>query len=132
MGLACLFSTPNSSPPFLSAQNAFVIFPSVLIQIGGKGQEREKRKLQKEWEQEAFGKNLVKETEILGNLHRKWQVLLFEADSKIEIQIKHRFSFFFFFKQYYTLPFINLPIRVKNNIYLYCVAFLAILLLKLL
>lgn len=39
MGLACLFRAPNSSP-FLSAQNAFVILHSVLIQMGGEGQER--------------------------------------------------------------------------------------------
>lgn len=35
--------------------------------------------------------NLVKEPGILGNLHRKWQILLFEAERKIEIQIKHSF-----------------------------------------
>lgn len=40
MGLACLFSTPNSSP-FLSTQNAFVILLSVLIQMGEKEQEKE-------------------------------------------------------------------------------------------
>lgn len=39
MGLACLFSTPNSSP-FLSAQNVFVILLSVLIQMGEKEQEK--------------------------------------------------------------------------------------------
>lgn len=53
MGLACLFSAPNSSP-FLSAQNAFVILHSVLIQMGGgrtrkgghtKKNEKKKRKL---------------------------------------------------------------------------------------
>lgn len=92
-----------------------------MIQIGEKGQEREKRKQQKEWEQEAFGKNIVKETEILGNQHRKWQMLLFEADRKIEIQIKHRFSCCFLNNITHYHP-LNLPIRVKNNIYLYCVA----------
>lgn len=64
MGLACLFSTPNSSP-FLSAQNAFVILLSVLIQMGEKEQEREKKTTKKDWEgeeEEAFGDNLVRES----------------------------------------------------------------------
>lgn len=51
MGLACLFSTPNSSP-FLSAQNAFVILPSVLIQMGEKEQEREEKQQKKKSEKE--------------------------------------------------------------------------------
>lgn len=93
MGLASLFGTPDSSPLFSGLKTRLLFFPSVLIQMGEKGQEREKRKRQREWEQEAFGKNLVKETEIQGNLHWKWQPLPFESDSKIEIQIKHRFSF---------------------------------------
>lgn len=64
MGLDCLFSTPNSSP-FLSAQNAFVILLSVLIQMGEKGQEREEKQ-QKEGEgkeeEEALGDSLVQES----------------------------------------------------------------------
>lgn len=63
MGLDCLFSTPNSSP-FLSAQNAFVILLSVLIQMGEKGQEREEKQQNKEEgkeEAEALGDSLVRE-----------------------------------------------------------------------
>lgn len=41
MGLACLFSTPNSSP-FLSAQNAFVFLLLVLIQMGERGKKGRK------------------------------------------------------------------------------------------
>lgn len=44
MGLACLFRTPNSSP-FLSAQNAFVILLSALIQPGEREQEKQKRQV---------------------------------------------------------------------------------------
>lgn len=55
MGLDCLFSTPNSSP-FLSAQNAFVILLSVLIQMGEKGQEREEKQ-----QKEGVGKKEKRE-----------------------------------------------------------------------
>lgn len=65
MGLACLFSMPNSFP-FLSAQNAFVILLSVLIQMGEKEQERKEKTTRKskrgEGEEEAFGGNLVRES----------------------------------------------------------------------
>lgn len=58
MGLACLFSTPNSSP-FLSAQNAFVILLSVLIQMGEEEQEREKKNNKKKSEKEKKKRLLV-------------------------------------------------------------------------
>lgn len=96
-----------------------------MIQFGEKGPEREKRKPQKEWEQEAFGKNLVKETGIPGTLIRKWQLLLFEADSKIEIRIKHGFlntDFLAFLNNIKHCRSLNPPIRVKNNMYLLSVA----------
>lgn len=64
MGLAWLFSTPNSSP-FLSAQNAFVILLSVLIQMGEKGQEREEKNTKKNEKEKRkkrlFSDNLVRE-----------------------------------------------------------------------
>lgn len=96
-----------------------------MIQFGEKGPEREKKKLQKEWEQEAFGENLVKETEIPGTLIRKWRLLLFEADSKTKIQIKNGFlntDFLAFLNNIKHCRSLNSPIRVKNNVYLLCVA----------
>lgn len=56
MGLACLFSTPNPPPPFLSAQNAVVIFPLGIDPDGRKGtREGEQETTKKKSEEEAFG-----------------------------------------------------------------------------
>lgn len=65
MGLACLFSTPNSSPLFSRLTNAFVIFsPLGLIQMGEKGQERT-----------LLARILL--TKILGNLQKEVAVVAF-------------------------------------------------------